>query len=191
VAAAAVLSAPQFRVLLSEGLNDSKKLSPAARERLFSRFGELGVIWAAQAASNVRIDKTNILRATLWAMERAVARLGVMPGLVVVDGNSYIPGIPRGIQRAIPKADARVPSVMAASVIAKTLRDRAMVSLHRFFPDYGFDKHKGYPTAFHRQMVDMMGPSRVHRLTFVGGKHIKMDAARGDGARQTLLVADD
>jgi ribonuclease HII len=169
VAAAAVLTPPQFRALLSEGLNDSKKLSASRRERLFARMGELGVVWGAQAATNVMIDNTNILAAALWAIGRAVRRVGPPLDLVIVDGNSYIPDIPRAIQRAVPKADALVPSVMAASVIAKVLRDRVMVALHRVFPEYGFDRHKGYPTDFHRRMVDMLGPSRVHRLSFAGG----------------------
>jgi ribonuclease HII len=171
VAAAAVLVPPQFRVLLSEGLNDSKKLSASRRESLFARMEELGVVWAAQAATNARIDDTDILAATLWAMGRAVRRVGAPLDLVVVDGSSYIPDIPRALQRVLPKADTLVPSVMAASVIAKVLRDRAMIALHRVFPEYGFDRHKGYPTAFHRRMVDMLGPSRVHRLSFAGCKH--------------------
>jgi ribonuclease HII len=191
VAAAAVLTPPQFRALLSEGLNDSKKLSASRRERLFVRMKELGVVWAAQAATNVRIDNTNILASTLWAMGRAVRRIGQPLDLVVVDGNSYIPDIPRALQRAIPRADARVPSVMAASVIAKVIRDRAMIALHRLFPEYGFDKHKGYPTAFHRRMVDMLGPSRVHRLSFAGCKHIKMEISGKDGPCQAAMFDDD
>jgi ribonuclease HII len=191
VAAAAVLTPPQFRVLLSEGLNDSKKLSAAQRERLFARMKELGVVWAAQAATNVRIDNTDILAATLWAMGRAVRRIGSPLDLVVVDGNSYIPDISRALQRALPKADARVPSVMAASVIAKVLRDRVMLALHRSFPEYGFDRHKGYPTVFHRRMVDMLGPSRVHRLSFAGCKHIKMGISEKEGPRQAALFDDD
>jgi ribonuclease HII len=191
VAAVAVLTSPQFRVLLSEGLNDSKKLSAPRRERLFTRMKELGVVWAAQAATNVRIDDTDILASTLWAMGRAVRRIGAPLDLVIVDGGSYIPDIPRAIQRAVPKADAKVPSVMAASVIAKVLRDRAMTSLHRVFPEYGFDKHKGYPTAFHRRMVDMLGPSRVHRLSFSGCKHIKMETSGKEAPRQAVLFDDN
>jgi ribonuclease HII len=191
VAAAAVLTPPQFRVLLSEGLNDSKKLSALQRECLFARIKELGVVWAAQAATNVRIDNTNILAATLWAMGRAVKRIGLPLDLVVVDGNSYIPDIPRALQRAVPKADARVPSVMAASVIAKVIRDRAMLALHRLFSEYGFDKHKGYPTPFHRRMVDLLGPSRVHRLSFAGCKQIKMEISVKDAPRQTALFDDN
>jgi ribonuclease HII len=191
VAAAALLHPPQFRVLLSEGLNDSKKLSHQTRERLFSRMNELGVVWAAQAASNVRIDKTNILKATLWAMELAVARLGVMPDIIVVDGNSYIPGVARERQRAIPRADALVPAVMAASVVAKVLRDRVMTALHRLFPDYGFDGHKGYPTAAHRLVLDILGPSSVHRLSFGGYNKNKMNGSGVSAQRQRPLFTDD
>jgi ribonuclease HII len=188
VASAVVLTPSQFRVLRSEGLNDSKKLSARARERLFARMKELGVVWAAQAASNVRIDRTNILKATLWAMERAVARLTVRPDLIVVDGNSYIPGIPVGRQRAIPRADAAVPSVMAASVAAKVLRDKVMLALHRLFPDYGFASHKGYPTASHRCMLDMLGPSSVHRVTF-GGLRNKVREER-EFSQKTLFPGE-
>ena len=166
VAAAVVLTPPQFRVLLREGLNDSKKLSARARERIFSRIEELGVTWGAQAASHFKIDKMNILNATLWAMGRAIVRLRVQPDLIIVDGNSYIPTVNRELQRAIPRADGRIPAVMAASIVAKVLRDRVMTSLHRMFPDYGFASHKGYPTAAHRFVVEMLGPSPVHRLSF-------------------------
>jgi ribonuclease HII len=166
--AAAILTPPQFRVLLSEGLDDSKKLSERARERLFSRMAELGVIWRAQAASHVRIDRMNILRATLWAMALAVNALPVGPEIIVVDGTCYIPDVPRGRQIAIPKADAKVPAVMAASVVAKVLRDRVMKSLGKLYPEYGFAGHKGYPTKAHRLATDMLGPSPVHRLSFGG-----------------------
>ena len=157
---------------------------------MFSRIGELGVVWAAQAASNHKIDEINILGATLWAMARAVGRLSVRPDLIVVDGNSYIPGVDRGIQRAIPKADAIVPAVMAASVIAKVLRDRVMTSLHRIFPEYGFAAHKGYPTASHRLVLDMLGPSSVHRLSFGGYRKNTMDDGGGRMSRGRSLFPE-
>ena len=168
VAAAVILLPHQANVLLSEGLNDSKKLTAKARERLFARIMELGVECSAKAASHRMIDRVNILRATLWAMKHAVLSLPTVPDLVVVDGTFCIPGLPGYNQRAIPKADAIEPAVMAASVIAKVLRDRAMDKLHEEYPEYGFDAHKGYPTKKHREILDMIGPSPVHRLSFKG-----------------------
>jgi ribonuclease HII len=166
--AAVILTPPQFRVLLSEGLNDSKKIPEKGRERIFGRIMALGVCWSAQAASHVRIDRTNILRATLWAMRLSVMSLGTRPDIVVVDGNILIPGIVCGRQIAVPRADSKVPAVMAASIVAKVLRDRVMMSLHRLYPNYGFASHKGYPTKAHREALDMLGPSPVHRLSFGG-----------------------
>jgi ribonuclease HII len=194
VAAAAALAPFQFRVLLAEGLNDSKKLTARARERLFSRMSELGVAWAAQATSNVRIDRTNILMATLWAMRRAAEKLAAHLGtaasiLIIVDGNSFIPGIPCETQRAIPKADGLVPAVMAASVAAKVLHDRAMLALDHVFPEYDFASNKGYPTKRHRILLDMLGPSSVHRLSFKGYNKDKMNGRQniGDNAQSLLF----
>jgi ribonuclease HII len=170
VAAAAILTPSQFRVLLSEGLGDSKKLSAITRERLFARMAELGVVWRAQAASHVRIDRMNILRATLWAMSRAVRSLPQTPDVIVVDGTNRIPDISINVQIALPKADSKAPAVMAASVVAKVLRDRVMRSLDRLYPEYGFAGHKGYPTKAHRLTTDMLGPSPIHRLSFGGYK---------------------
>ncbi|MDR1943529.1 MAG: ribonuclease HII [Synergistaceae bacterium] len=170
LAAAAILSLPQITVLMAEGLDDSKKLSERERERLFSRMSELGVVWRAQAATHVRIDRTDILRATLWAMARAVRSLPVEPEVVIVDGTVCIPdvNIAREKQIAMPKADAKVPAVMAASVVAKTLRDRVMKNLGKLYPDYNFAGHKGYPTRAHRLALDVLGPSPVHRMSFGG-----------------------
>jgi ribonuclease HII len=122
-------------------------------------------------------------------MARSVERLRIQPDLIVVDGNSYIPGIPRGPQRALPKADTRVPAVMAASIIAKVLRDRVMNSLHRLFPEYGFASHKGYPTKSHRTALDMLGPSPVHRLSF--GGYNKNKPGAGYETRQKVLFTCD
>lgn len=166
--AAAVLTPPQIKVLLSEGLKDSKKLTERMREKLFVRMLELGVLWRAQAASHKRIDRINILQATLWAMSRSVCALPISIDVLVVDGITRIPGVSCGKQIAIPRADGRVPAAMAASVVAKVLRDRVMVSLHKLYPEYGFNGHKGYPTKAHRDILDMIGPSPVHRLSFGG-----------------------
>jgi ribonuclease HII len=189
VAAAAVLNPRQFRALLREGLNDSKKLSAGKREKIFARMNELGVVWAAQAASHRRIDRTDILRAALWAMRLALEKIPVRADLVVVDGSVFIPGVPREVQRALPRADAKVPAVMAASVAAKVLRDRIMASLHKIYPDYDFISHKGYPTASHRNLLDLLGPSPVHRLTFGGYKKAKME--KRNETRQTNLFAGE
>lgn len=171
VAASVVLTRPQARVLLAAGMNDSKKMTQRARERVFDLFGELGVVWAAQGISPQTIDRINILEASLLAMAMSVEKIiarGTSPDLLIVDGSQTLRGDRPFAQRAIPKADAKVPCVMAASVAAKVIRDRAMARLDELMPGYGFAKHKGYPTAMHRAAVDMLGPSPAHRLSFGG-----------------------
>ena len=168
VAAAAVLEPFQMRELMGLGLRDSKRLSPRRRDIIFASLGLLGVVWRAQAASPARIDRDNILQASLWAMGRAVLALPERPHLVVVDGTVEIPGLPLP-QRALPRGDDRVLCVAAASVVAKVLRDRIMDRLDRLFPEYGFRAHKGYPTAAHRRALVQYGPSPVHRRSFSWG----------------------
>jgi len=166
VAAAAILTEEQSERLVSAGLRDSKKMTPLRREKVFSLMGELGVIWAAQAASVDRIDEINILRATLWAMRRSVERLPsrLFDG-VLVDGDKEIPDL-MWPQRVCPHGDDVYPQISAASVVAKVLRDRAMVALDRLYPDYGFASHKGYGTKAHRNALEAMGPSPIHRKSF-------------------------
>ena len=167
VAAAAILTAEQRDLLLSFGLRDSKKLSARRRESLFEKICEAGVVWKAQAASPRRIDRENILRASLWCMKRAVERLPVVPSLVLVDGNRLIPGLSIA-QRTVIKGDDRVPAIAAASIIAKVLRDRTMDVFDRIYPQYKLAKHKGYPSALHKQLIAEYGPSPIHRLSFRG-----------------------
>lgn len=165
MAAAALLTPFQEAFLVDRGLTDSKKLSETRRERLFSLMLELGVQWRAQAASPARIDRDNILQASLWAMRRSVMKLGLEPDLVVVDGTQTIPSLPFS-QEARVKADSEVPQVAAASIVAKVLRDRVMVALDRCYPGWGFAGHKGYPTKKHREAVKALGFSPVHRRSF-------------------------
>ncbi len=167
VAAAAILSISQREMLLSAGLRDSKKLSAAKREALFEKICEAGVIWRAQAASAGRIDRTNILKASLWCMKRSVEQLEKRPTVVLVDGNRLITALDVP-QKTVIKGDDRVPVIAAASVIAKVLRDRVMEVMDRIYPQYLFAKHKGYPSALHKQLVAVYGPSPIHRLSFRG-----------------------
>ncbi|KUK56524.1 MAG: Ribonuclease HII [Synergistales bacterium 53_16] len=165
VAAAVVLSREEREHLVAVGLKDSKKLTPSRREKIFCAMLEMGIVWRAQAASPARIDRDNILRASLWAMARSVSCLPVLPDLVVVDGNIPIPL--RGLkQKTLVAADDKVPAVAAASVIAKVLRDRTMAAFAKRYPDYGFERNKGYPSREHREVLERMGPCPLHRRTF-------------------------
>ena len=167
VAAAVILTSEQRQYLLSKGLKDSKKLSPSRREDLFCRMCECDIKWRAQAASPYKIDRINILQASLWCMKRSVERLDCEPDIVLVDGCTYIPGL--GIyQRCVVKGDDRVPAIAAASVVAKVLRDRIMRTMDKIYPDYGFSAHKGYPSAEHRRILLEIGPSPIHRVSFRG-----------------------
>lgn len=168
VAAAAVLTDEQEQRLLAMGLRDSKKMTAASRERVFAAMNELGVLWRAQAAGPDRIERDNILRASLWAMGRSVEKLrasaGDEPLCVVADGTFTIEtDLP---QCALVKADAKIAAVSAASVAAKVLRDRIMTRLDALFPGYGFASNKGYPTKTHREAVGRLGLSPVHRRLF-------------------------
>lgn len=167
VAAAAVLSNGQRELLLANGLKDSKKLTGTARERLFLLICRSGVIWSAQAVSPRKIDEINILQASLWCMKRSIEKLSLDPDIVLVDGNRQIPFM-QIRQKCVVKGDDKVPAIAAASIVAKVLRDRVMLVLARIYPDYGFEGHKGYPSAEHRRILNEIGPSPVHRYSFRG-----------------------
>lgn len=161
VVAAAVILGPQQPI---EGLADSKVLSSARRQVLAEQIRERALAWGLGQADVEEIDCLNILQATLLAMQRAVAALGVAPSTVLIDGNRC-PELPFPA-RAIIRGDAEVPCISAASILAKTVRDAEMRALHACFPSYGFDVHKGYPTAAHVAALRAYGVSPVHRKTF-------------------------
>lgn len=165
VAAAVVLNKDQAERLLASGLTDSKKLTPRRREKLYAEMKELKVAWKARAASPSRIDRMNILQASLWAMKGALISLSVPFDMVIVDGSCRIPDL-EFEQKALPRADNEIPEVAAASICAKVLRDRAMTVLDRIYPGYGFAGHKGYPTKVHFEALRKLGPSVIHRNSF-------------------------
>ena len=147
-----------------KGLKDSKQLSPKQRARLFDEIHDVAVSVGVGAADHQIIDRSNILEATLLAMQKAVENLTPQPDYLLVDGlNLPATGI---VGEAIPKGDSRSYSIAAASIIAKTTRDRLMVEADRNYPNYGFPKHKGYPTSQHRQAIAQFGVSEIHRRTF-------------------------
>lgn len=162
VAAAVILPADA----VIPGLTDSKLLRPAVRERLAEAIRGASVSWSVAAVEAAEIDATDILRATLAAMVRAVEDLVPAPELVLVDGN-VTPRL-RMPARAVVQGDRRVAAISAASILAKVTRDRLMEEWGRRFPDYGFAQHKGYGTAEHRARIARYGPSPIHRRTFAG-----------------------
>lgn len=147
-----------------EGLTDSKKLSEKKREYLFEAVKEQAVAYGIGWASEEEIDSINILQATFLSMKRAVEALPIQPSFIYVDGNAS-PGfsVP---SKSIVKGDMLVPCISAASILAKVTRDRLMKKYAEQFPEYGFDKHKGYPTAFHLSAIRAFGPIDIHRKSF-------------------------
>lgn len=161
VSAAAVILDPARPI---PGLADSKKLSERQREVLAPVIRERALAWAVAWAGVEEIDRLNILQATLLAMQRAVQALPRQPHQVLVDGlHCPSTGIP---SRAIVGGDSKVDAISAASILAKTARDELMRNLHGLYPQYGFDVHKGYPTAAHLSALRHHGISPVHRLSF-------------------------
>lgn len=161
VVAAAVILDPARPI---EGLNDSKKLSAKRREILAVEIRCKALAWAIAEASVEEIDRINILQASLLAMQRAVDALGVQPSLALIDGNRC-PQLACPAQ-AIVGGDGLVASIAAASILAKTYRDAGMLELHAIYPQYGFDRHMGYPTAAHLAALREHGVSPVHRRSY-------------------------
>jgi len=146
------------------GLDDSKRLAESVRIELASKIRDRSLAWAVASASVEEIDALNILGATLLAMRRAVEALAVPPDRVLVDG-LHCPRIAIKT-KAIVGGDAKVKSISAASILAKTARDAEMRRLHQSYPQYGFDRHKGYPTVEHLALLHRYGPCDVYRRSF-------------------------
>ncbi|HOX67278.1 MAG TPA: ribonuclease HII [Burkholderiaceae bacterium] len=146
------------------GLNDSKKLSARTRDRLFDEIRARALCFCIAEASVEEIDRLNILQATLLAMRRAVDGLRLRPQRVLVDGNR-LPVLPMPAE-AIVQGDAKVQAISAASILAKVHRDRLCIALHECHPQYGFDGHKGYPTAAHLAALREHGACEAHRRSF-------------------------
>lgn len=147
-----------------EGLADSKKLSAKTRDRLALLIREHALAWAVASASVEEIDALNILQATLLAMRRAIETLSMQPDEVLVDG-THCPRIVHPV-RAVVKGDSSVSAISAASILAKTARDAEMLRLHAQYPQYGLDRHKGYPTAAHLAALREHGVVGIYRRSF-------------------------
>lgn len=145
-------------------LADSKKLSEKKRERLADQIRERALAWAIAYADAGEIDHVNILQASLLAMRRAVEGLAIAPSEALIDG-LHCPKLAVPC-RAIVRGDSSVAEISAASILAKTARDEEMLRLHQLYPQYGFDRHKGYPTSAHLEALRRYGPSEIHRKSF-------------------------
>ena len=162
VCAAAVILPGGIQI---EGLNDSKKLSEKKREALFEVITEKALAWSVSLVDEKTIDEINILQATYRAMRQAVEGLTSPADFVYVDGNrSEGLSLPH---ECVVSGDAKVPSVAAASILAKVTRDRLMRQFAEQYPAYGFEKHKGYGTAAHMEAIRQLGPCPIHRRTFL------------------------
>ena len=147
-----------------DGLDDSKKLNEKRREELFPLIIERSLAWSVVAIEPAEIDRINILQATLLGMKQAVEQLLPLPSLALIDGNQA-PQLDCTV-RTIVQGDSLEPAISAASILAKVTRDRLMKKLHIDYPDYGFDRHKGYPTADHLARLARYGPCPIHRRSF-------------------------
>jgi ribonuclease HII len=161
VFAAAVILDPRRPI---DGLRDSKKLSAERRAELAPQIRQYALAWAIAECSHQEIDAINILQATMLAMKRAVEALATIPTIALIDGNRS----PLMTIRCHPivEGDDKVHAISAASILAKTARDAALVSLHQLYPQYGFDQHKGYGTRMHMQRLREHGACPVHRRSF-------------------------
>jgi len=161
VLAAAVILDPSRPIA---GLADSKQLSASRREELAVQIREQALAWAVGRAEVEEIDRLNILQASLLAMCRAVRALDIAPQLALVDGNQA-PALDCAV-RTVVRGDACIPAISAASILAKVRRDQIMVELDVQYPEYGFARHKGYPTVEHLAALERCGVSSIHRISF-------------------------
>lgn len=157
-------------VILPEGfhhplLQDSKKLTEAQRDKLRPIIEAEAIAWAVGICTPEEIDEHNILRASFMAMHRAIDALAVRPQRLLIDGNRFVP-YPSVPHQCIVKGDGKLTAIAAASILAKTHRDEEMMRLSILYPQYGWDKHKGYPTPAHRRAIAEHGTSPHHRLSF-------------------------
>ena len=173
VYAAAVILPQGFQ---NDVLNDSKQLSEKHRYQLRQIVEREAIAWAVGVVTNEEIDEINILRASILAMHRAVAQLKVRPQHLLIDGNRFMPydDIPH---TTVVKGDATYMSIAAASILAKTYRDDFMKKIHQEYPQYHWDKNKGYPAPVHREAIRQYGTSPYHRMTFnlLGSKQLELD----------------
>jgi ribonuclease HII len=178
VFAAAVILDPARPI---DGLRDSKKLTEAKRDLLAPLIKANALAWAIAEASEAEIDQLNILQASMLAMRRAVEALATVPTLALIDGNRC-PVMPIRAM-AIIGGDDKVDAISAASILAKTARDAALVVLHASYPQYGFDQHKGYGTALHLARLREHGASPVHRRSFAPVRQVlELQPTGGAGA---------
>ncbi len=167
VVAAAVILNP---VLPIYDLDDSKKLSEKKRQLLAIEIKKNALSWSVVSISPQQIDEMNILQASLYAMKTAAEKLKVRPDHVFVDGNKTLVDCFCD-NTAIIKGDSRVAEISAASILAKVERDAQMLELHKQYPEYGFDQHKGYPTKMHREILKEIGPCQEHRRSYAPVRH--------------------
>lgn len=157
------------RGLSIEGLNDSKKLSEKRREALYDEIAEKALAYGIAFATVEEIEELNILGATFLAMNRAIGKLSIKPALALIDGNRN-----KGIEypsRCVIGGDGKCADIAAASILAKVTRDRYMLQMAEKYPQYGFEKHKGYGTAAHYAAIREYGPSEIHRMSFLRKMH--------------------
>ena len=148
-----------------DGLNDSKKLSEKKRDKLFDVICEKAISYSIGIATEQEIDEINILNATFLAMRRAVEGLSVTPDYALIDGNQH-PGLSIADETVV-KGDGKSMSIAAASILAKVSRDRFMLQLAEKYPEYCFEKHKGYGTKLHYEMIEKYGVAPIHRRSFL------------------------